>query len=90
MHRINKDHIFQFTRIQKIILALFKNNHELILKKLSKESNVTYSYLSLLINNLEEKGLVDKKYDGRIVKIKLTKKGIEFGELLKKCEVFLK
>lgn len=71
----------------KIIMAISDNTN--YVNKISRKISTTYSHVVGTLNELEKKGLISKKKDGRKVYIKLTDKGQKLKELLIKMELLI-
>ncbi|HDG63949.1 MAG TPA: hypothetical protein ENG72_01070 [Thermococcus sp.] len=63
-----------FTTTTFVLLTL-KRHQPINLTNLRRMTNITYSYLEKIINELVEYGVVEKHRVGRVVILKLTKKG---------------
>lgn len=74
----------------KIMVALKDTETSWHLSKLAKNSDSTYVYVTKLISNLQEKGLVSVEPKGKKRIVKLTEKGMGVAnaihELMNKLE----
>lgn len=64
-----------FYRIPITLLLFLHDNEETNVMVASKKIDVTYSYLSKLINDLEKHDIISTRCDGRCKYILLTSKG---------------
>lgn len=65
-----------------------QENYESYPNKIFKNTNCTYTWILLLISELEKKNLIETEKTGRIKKIKLTEKGKLFTEKIIALEAF--
>lgn len=77
--------MYRFIAQKRYVRLMFSINGKNI-RQLSKEVDMTTSHLSNVMDQFKREGLVEKEKKGREVEVKLTEKGHELIELLRKYE----
>lgn len=77
--------MYRFIAQKRYVKLMFSINGKNI-RQLSKEVDMTTSHLSNVMDQFKKEGLVEKEKKGREVEVKLTEKGHELIELLRKYE----
>ncbi len=69
----------------RVLILLNKKNQSWYLAKLAKQAEVSYVFITELINQFETYKLINIKNIGKKKKITISKKGSEIAMLLKKA-----
>jgi len=72
-----------FTKKEVDLLTALYDNNELNLSKITMSKSMTYAHALKLVNDFEEKRLINKNKIGRELRIKFTEKGILIVQLMK-------
>jgi len=77
--------MYRFIAQRRYVRLMFLINGKNIMQ-LSKKADMTISHLSNVMDQFKREGLIEKEKKGREVEIKITKKGTELIEILRKYD----
>lgn len=77
--------MYRFIAQKRYVRLMFSINGKNI-RQLSKEVDMTTSHLSNVMDQFAKEGLIEKERKGREVEIKVTEKGQELIEILRKYD----
>ena len=78
--------MYRFLMNLRYVKLLFSIDGDKKMHQLSKESNMTTSHLSNVMDQFRREGIIEKEKKGREVEIRITDKGQELIEILKKFD----
>ena len=78
--------MYRFVCNQRYVKLLFSIRENKNIHQLSRESNMTTSHLSNVMDQFKREGIIEKEKKGREVEITLTEKGIELLEILRQYD----
>ena len=81
--------MYRFICSKRYVKLMFSLNGKNI-KQLSKEVDMTTSHLSNVMDQFLREGLIEKEKQGREVDIKITERGKELIEILRKYDELAK
>ncbi len=81
--------MYRFIAQKRYVRLMFSINGKNI-RQLSKEVDMTTSHLSNVMDQFAKEGIIEKERKGREVEIKVTEKGKELIEVLRKYDEIAK